>query len=510
MTENEFDYKKYLQMIYKKKVLFIITALSVMVIAVIISFKLPRIYEAKSTIFIEKNVISDLVSGMALNPSVENEIRFLNASMTSRSLLMKVFDDLNMKVDRQNPASMEGLINSFKGSTKIVTEGAVEGSSESKGLFIVSFQGNNPKFVAEYINALVRRYVEENVLAKREASSGASQFFSGQIQDYGEQFKKAEDELNEFKRTHATLINEDEGAVLGEISNLKQQLASLRGKRAQLEGLRGISKRGNPLHDRLVSLQRRLGELQVQYTDNYPEVIKVKEEIEEIKAQLRSGRGENLPVSDPKELGRVEMELKGIRVEEANLSRLLASKQSLFSGIPTAKANLAKLERERNARETTYQELVSRQNKSEFTSQVQIQQKAMTFRVVDPAVVPTKPISPDRVKIISLGILAGLTLGVLLVLLLDFLDRSVKTVNTLKTLGLPILAVIPRIENEQVFLRKKEEDIRIYTIAGICFSFILVVLLLEALKLPYLDYFVDNIQAMNPMANIKNTIKNIF
>ncbi len=511
MTENEFDYKKYLKIIYNKKVPFAISALAVMTVAVIISFSLSRVYEAKSTIFIEKSVISELVSGMALSPSVDSEIRFLNSAMLSRSLLLKVFDDLHIKVNMQNPASLEDMVNSYKLSTKIDI-GDTAGNSDSgssKGLFVVSFKGGNPKFVSEYVNKLVQRYVEENVIAKREASSGASRFFSNEIKEYRDQYNKAEDALNEFKRSHPELASTDDAAIMGEISELQQQLGNARVKRQQIEALHSLSRQDNPLRDKLRSLQKTLGELQVQYTDSSPEVIKVKEEIEEIKSQLRSGKGERFDVSDPKELGRIGIELKGARAEEANLARLLASRQSLLHSMPSAKARLSVLERDRNAKASLYQDLASRQKKSEFTNEVDIQQKAMTFRVIDPAVVPGKPISPDRVKIIFMGIWVGLAAGIGFALLLDYTDRSVKTVSSLKTLELPILAVIPRIENNLVLQETRERDVRVYTYAGIYFSLILVVLLLEFFKMPYLDNLIDNFSGTNVLTNIINTIKQI-
>ena len=50
MQSNEFDYKKYLNLIERKKYLFIIVALVIMTAAVIISYVLPRKYEARSTV----------------------------------------------------------------------------------------------------------------------------------------------------------------------------------------------------------------------------------------------------------------------------------------------------------------------------------------------------------------------------------------------------------------------------------------------------------------------------
>jgi succinoglycan biosynthesis transport protein ExoP len=506
MPENEFDYKKYLEMIYKKKVPFIIVALGIMAFAVVLSFCLPRKYEAKSTIFIENSLLSQLVSGMALSPSIDNELKVLNSAITSRNVLLKVFNDLNLKVSGKDPVSLDNTISAFKSSTKI----DIGGSGDGNGMFVVSFTGVNPKFVADYINSLVKAYIQETVSVKRKASSGASSFFSSEIQQYRDQFNKAEEALNAYKSSHAEVISNDEGSLMREISDLSQKLDTLRVKRVQLDELRSLSKRGNPLRDKLYSLQRKLSDLQVQYTDSYPEVIKTKEEIEEVNAQLRSGAGAKVPVADPREIGKLDIELRGVNAEEASLRRLLASKQSLFYGIPAAKAKLAELERDRNAKQALYQELVDRQKKSEFTNEMEVQEKAMTFRVIEPAFPPTKPISPNRIRIMFLGILAGLGGGLGLVLLLDFMDNSVKDVSTLKTLGLPILGAIPRIENEEVTQLKKANDVRIFTIAGCFFSVILAILLMEALNLPYLDNIVDKVQSFNFLADIKSSIKSIF
>ena len=119
---------------------------------------------------------------------------------------------------------------------------------------------------------------------------------------------------------------------------------------------------------------------------------------------------------------------------------------------------------------------------SEVSKQMEVQDKCATFRIVDPAILPTKPVSPNRVKIILLGIFAGFAGAFGLLLLVDNMDTSVKTVNTLKTLGLPVLATIPKIRVEDELIKQRRKDIRLFVFTALFMLCVLGVLALELTK----------------------------
>ncbi|GBE40184.1 linear gramicidin synthase subunit D [bacterium BMS3Bbin09] len=77
-----------------------------------------------------------------------------------------------------------------------------------------------------------------------------------------------------------------------------------------------------------------------------------------------------------------------------------------------------------------------------------------------------------------------------LVFLIDNMDTSVKTINVLKTLGLPVLAVIPAITNAKDLNRKRKKDILLFSSAGVYMLFVLIILVSELLELTYIDQFV--------------------
>ncbi len=71
---------------------------------------------------------------------------------------------------------------------------------EKDGLITVSFIDGNPRLARDYVNTLVRRFIEDNLSAKREASYGATSFLSEQIASYKEKIDKADAEINKFRR----------------------------------------------------------------------------------------------------------------------------------------------------------------------------------------------------------------------------------------------------------------------------------------------------------------------
>lgn len=473
---SEFDYKQYLSLVKKRKLPVVIVALLVMTIAVVACYILPEKYEAQSTVFIEKNVISELVKGIAVTPSKDDSIKVLKYAITSRTLLLKVISDLDLAATRaKTDAAREELIRTFQKNIDVKVK--------DNNLFIISFTDTSPRIARDFVNTLVQRYIEENLSAKREESYGATKFLTEQIGTVKQKLTEAETDLNKFKAEKGGVINVDEAKLFEEINLAQQKLYDLQLRRRQLEGLKPVARMAaDPLQARLAFLQKHLEELRVEYTESYPEVIKVKSDIETVRSQMAGRHGTVSALPDSEETGKVQAELSAVKMSEASLQRYIAMNQALLKGIPTAKAGLEKLEMEKQSRKELYDKLLSRQGQSEMSQQMEVQDKTTTFRIIDPAVIPTFPASPDRVKIILLGILAGLAAGIGIALLLDNLDHSVKSIDDLKKFGAPVLAIISTIQDPQEVVRRRRIDTKIYLFAGAYFSLVLVVLLVEVIS----------------------------
>lgn len=485
MASSEFDYNKYLSLLKKYKLLFVVTALTVMTIITIASYLLPKQYEAKSTVFIEKSVIGDLIKGLAITPTVEEKIKALTYSLNSRTLIMKVIDELDMNTKKSGDAYLESLIAGLQKNTIIKIR-------DKEGLFIISFKNSDPKLARDYVNTLVRRYIEENMSSKREDSYGATKFISEQLSTFKDKLTKAEQAVSEFKQRDGSIAAMDTTMLLKEMNDAQQRLDENKIKQSQLDAtLSTMSKVGSD-NSRLTALQNRLEELQRQYTDSYPEIIKTKEEIAAVENQTRKVR-KGSSLESPEYL-RAASELRALRQAESNLRSVVSRNRTLLHSVPAAKATLESLEREMQTQKTLYDQFVARQGQSEVSKQMEVQDKSTNFRIVDPAIMPIIPVSPDRVKIILLGILAGIAAGFGLVFMKDQMNPTVKSADVLKTMGLNVLAIIPHIEDPKEIAVQSKKDRLLYLCSGAYFCIIVFILTIEMIrKAGYLSGLFENL-----------------
>ena len=472
---EDFDYKKYLQLVSNKKHLFITVALAIMAVVTIVSYLLPERYESKCTVFIEKSVISEMVKGIAATPSFEDKLRVLAYTLKSRTLLLKVFDDLGLDFGKQGIAQ-EKMVRDFQSRMEIKQK-------DREGLFVVSFSDKDPRFARDFVNALVRRYVEGNVASKSEESHEATKFLGEQIATAKAKLDEVETRANSYKIGNSTVLAQSEVAVIAEMSQAQQKIDEIAIRRRQLENMQSAAMKNDPLKVKLAVLKRKQQELGLVYTDIHPEVVEVNNEIATIKQQLQSGsaRSEINEIQTP-EMEKISMELSSLREIENNQRRFIASKQSMLRSIPATRTQLDELERERNSQKNLYGQLLARYGQSEMSTMMEAQDKVTTFKIVDPAILPTKSFSPQRVKLILIGIVGGLVASFGFLVLLDRLDKSVRNIESLKSLGVQILAVVPTIENPLELQAASKRDAWFYGIAAVCLVLILATIPLELMR----------------------------
>ncbi|OEU74692.1 MAG: hypothetical protein BA874_08820 [Desulfuromonadales bacterium C00003068] len=521
MDSPTIQIKKYLHLLYCRRYIFVIVATTTALLIVFGSFFSVKQYEAESTVFIEANVVNRLMKGLTVSPSMDDRIRVLRYHMLSRDIISRVLKKLDKDVMAGTAEAFEYLVRYCRETTVINIKG--------KDLFFVSFTNSDPEFAKNYINTLVTTYVEENISAKREESFGAGNFLAEQVDFYKKKLDKLESEINNYRRKTGIFSTVTEESIFAEIkdSNLKikdlqlninELLAKISAMKEQLMAMESMeASNGSSFDDlmggsndemRIDALMDHLQDMLLVYNDQYPGVIKVKEQIAELeKRQLLapdeifvdSDRAYN-PLENPifvdlkMRLNTTQSDLKALQAQESELLEQINRNRQILQNFPQDKKILADMERDRNMNRNVYETLIARVGIAEVSKQMEVADKATTFRILDPAILPTFPVGTKRLMKMILGLFVGLGAGVGAVVLRDKLDDTVKDADAIRALGITVLAEIPLMYNDEESKREKKKDRLVYSYAGICLAFIVVMIGHDLLGMTVLDSLIANAQ----------------
>jgi uncharacterized protein involved in exopolysaccharide biosynthesis len=169
-------------------------------------------------------------------------------------------------------------------------------------------------------------------------------------------------------------------------------------------------------------LKRELEALRTKYTDNHPDVIAMKKKIADLEKNKDTNDSE---VQVNKYKGRIEQ-------------------------TPVREQDMGALGREYQSMKSTYETLLKKSQEAQQAENLEKRQKGEQFRVIDPAIVPEKPFSPNVPKSLLIGLFAGLATGLALAFMREQMDRSFHDAADVEiSLGIKVLATIPKIEEKQ-------------------------------------------------------------
>lgn len=229
---------------------------------------------------------------------------------------------------------------------------------------------------------------------------------------------------------------------------------------------------GDPLATRLRDLERQLATLTAEYKDTYPDVIQVKQEIAQLKSRMaerqtaasretkeepapEKPRSNKLPtgIVDPyvhdlkRELDENEIGINALKEQQRRLTVQIKEYEQRVEKAPEREQELLVLQRDYQNTRRNYESLLEKQLNARISENLEKRQAGETFRILDPADVPTKPESPDVMKIMLGGLLLGCAFGYGTAFSLELMAGVIRRPEEAETLlGLPVLASIPHLQ----------------------------------------------------------------
>lgn len=365
-----------------------------------------------------------------------------------------------------SPQDVAFTIHAFRDAVK-----AFQGKTKTKwnrsgNLMTITLTDKDPDLAAKMTNRLAEIFVEESASLKTRDIEKKSELLAEQVKLAKTELDEADRVLTQFKERNALDLNAEQEIQNNQLFVEEQKKKSLESTKSTLEAL--LAKLDDELLSGngkgIASDNRRYIFSQIAehpYFDNNPTMLVYREKLKDQLENWRTivaGSSERNPRAlevdnDIRQTqGQIEiLALQEIRTLDIDIRQLNKRVQRLrfnLSRLPAQQQRLSELTRNQQVLERKYLELLSDFRDAQVNEAV----KSEEIEVLDPAIVPEFPKNLSKKVQASLGGVVGFSLGIMFALLLEFLDKSVKTVDDVKRfLKLPVLGTIPQIDFSDVY-----------------------------------------------------------
>jgi uncharacterized protein involved in exopolysaccharide biosynthesis len=227
--------------------------------------------------------------------------------------------------------------------------------------------------------------------------------------------------------------------------------------------------------------QRRLEELKVElvhltkrFSEEYPDVRKTRAEIKDLEKQLAKTRAvrkaNRKPPDNPAYINlktqlanaRAEIKLLQLQIKELELSA--SEFRRRIAATPDVEEAYNALIAERNNTQAKFDDLMRKHMEAGVAQGLEKEQKGERFTLIDPARLPQKPLKPNRLAILLIGLVLGVGAGIGLAALREFSDDAVRNPDQLEfATKFPVLAGIPPIITKKDIIRKRWQRVALVT-----------------------------------------------
>ena len=423
--------------------------------------KIPNVYEADARLYIDADaILTPLLRGISMDSSLQAQVDLLSRTLMSRPNLEKLVSktDLNLQVD--TPAEKQALVARLSTDVKLIPQ--------TKNLFVISYRNESPKLAYDIVQAMLTAFVEGKAGNNRSDLENANRFIESQISFYERQLRDSERRRAEFRARYTDLLPSDGGTsrlqgAVEAVRSLSGQIADAQARRVSLaKELAGTppllvseSTGGGGGSPRLEAEEQKLRELRLRLTDAHPDVVAQKQVI----AAMRAGRlgrdpgeasargfaGGSPAVPNPV-YEQLKVRLVDTDASISSLQRQLADAtkerdrlETIAKSAPGLQAEALNLDRDYGVLQTNYSALLARRESMRISAAAEANADQVKIQVIEPPLVPTVPVAPQRSKLITGVLIAGLAAGVGLALVLVQLDQSFHTTDDLRNLGYPVV-----------------------------------------------------------------------
>ena len=474
-------------------------------IAVMVAMRLPNQYRSETLILVIPQRIPESYVRSTVTMRIEDRLRSISQEIFSRSRLERVIGEFDLYADLRKTIPMEVVVEQMRASIGVETV--------RDDAFKISFVAGVPRTAMIVADRLSSMFIDENTRDRSVMAEGTNQFLDSQLQDARRRLIDHEKKLEEFRRRNAgelpSQVQTNLQVIQGtqnQIQNLSESVNRDRDRRLVLEKSVADALKGDAagpsiandaggsdpaaggddrLMDQLDRARNELRSLELRLKPEHPAVKAKRRKSADLERKAQAEIGNTASTSVPArpvntaefirqtrarsyqlEIEKVDRQ---IAVKEAEMGRLRQAAidyQRRVDAVPGHESELTNLMRDYDTLQKMYSSLLAKKEDSKISANLERQQVAEQFKILDPARLPEQPFTPNRVRMALFGAALGLAMSIGLVAFLEYRDVALWTEDEiLRLLVLPVVAAIPIMHAVADTRRHRQKVIATVTLA---------------------------------------------
>ncbi|MCP3871807.1 MAG: chain-length determining protein [Desulfobacteraceae bacterium] len=517
MEDSVLSPSDYLKILKRRIWALIIPFLFIVVIAGLVALLWPPEYKSTAIILIEQREIPAEYVTSSMTTFAEQRMESINQRVLTSSRLLELINQFELYADLKKKKSTDEIIAKMR--EDIVLEPInVEVADRKSGrtatatiAFSLSYEGKNPQKVQRVANTITSLFLKEDLKVRKDQASSTSEFLKAEKERIREEVAAYEKKLADFKNKNVNSLPEmfqlnmqTLDTAQRNVDRYKETLRSLKEKEGELDEQlvntpvdieSALQQRDDKEDDerRLEALKMELINLKTKFSDLYPDVKKLKQEIKELSVKVEETKKEKEAEKEANKeddiknpayvtlssrLAGIRSDIVSVKNNIKDFEKEAAVCKARLAATPGVEEKYNAILSERNFLRTKQADLQAKMMEADVAQELESKQKGERFSLVESARLPEKPFKPNRLAILLIGIVLGIGAGVGFASIVEFSDTSFRDGEALaRATGFPVLTEVPKIITQED--RKRQKIKRVVITLVIVFGIIISVFLFD-------------------------------
>jgi uncharacterized protein involved in exopolysaccharide biosynthesis len=442
--ERTYTVDELLSALRRRWVRAVAVAATVLAVAALLIARQPNEYRAKALVMVEPSTPHPDLVVPVISTTLAERVKSVRAQVFARGLLAPVVEELKLYLEDREKGGMEAAVDSLRKDLEV--------NGEGDDAFSIAVKARDPETAARTANRLAELYIEGNLAVRQGQVQRTRDVISHELDQLRAQLAASETKVAAFKKAHRDELPELVESRMRERDQIAKQIELEHGflqtalTRVDLLGTQPAGKdtEVGRLEEQLDTVRGHFGAAAASLTSDHPDVQRFGRQVSDLHARLEKAKAR--AAANDLEQRRMNAAIERGRASIKRLEERMAGVDKLIVTTPQVAAQLAEVSRSSEELRAKVTHLVSKKAEADIAAQLEAKNAPNEFRVLEAAVPPALPASPNRPQALALALVAALLLGGAVVMGQEISDRSLRTAGEANQwLALPVLATVPRI-----------------------------------------------------------------